>query len=146
MLANNYRMTNITAAIGLAQLENIDIVLKRKAEIASLYRNAFKGSPLEFHNQDHNIIHSYWMCSILVDNAHQRDPLRDFLLQQGIETRPLFYPAHTLPFYASYIQGDYRIASDLSARGINLPSYPALTDEDVLFIASKVLKFADSSK
>jgi perosamine synthetase len=141
ILANNYRMTNITAAIGLAQMEKIEEVLKRKAKIASIYREKFAGTCFDFHQQGEHIVHSYWMCSILTEKAEQRDPLREFLLNHGIETRPMFYPSHTMPFYAEYASECFPVASDLSSRGINLPSYPALSDEDVRYIASKVLEF-----
>jgi len=142
VLANNYRMTNIAAAIGLAQLERIDEVLKRKAEIATIYRELFEGASVECHKQHENVVHSYWMCSILTHKSVQRDPLRQFLLNHGIETRPLFYPAHTMPVYVNYASEGLEVATDLSARGLNLPSFPALSDEDVRFIASKVLSFA----
>ncbi len=142
ILATNYRMTNITAAIGLAQLERIEEILLRKSEIAGIYREAFRDSPFEFHRESENTVHSYWMCSILTEKQQQRDPLRAFLSENGIETRPLFYPAHTMPFYyEANKNGDFRIANDLSSRGINLPSYPALTNEDVDTIARKVLAF-----
>ncbi len=142
VLANNYRMTNIAAAIGLAQLEQIDEVLKRKAEIAAIYWESFEGTGFEFHQPAENIIHSFWMCSILTEKSGQREPLRDYLAGNGIETRPLFYPAHTMPVYANLPSEGLEIATDLSARGLNLPSFPALSDEDVRFIASKVLSFA----
>jgi perosamine synthetase len=141
VLANNYRMTNITAAIGLAQLEHIEKVLKRKREIAELYNSYFLESAFEFHQEDKRVLHSYWMCSILTQRPDQREPLRDFLLSKGIETRPFFYPAHTMPMYKDIQQDTYQVAEDISARGINLPSFPALSDEDVRDIASTVLSF-----
>ena len=141
ILATNYRMTNIAAAIGLAQLERIGGILERKSEIAGIYRDAFRNSLYEFHSETENVTHSFWMNSILTGKQQDRDSLRTYLAEHGIETRPLFYPAHSLPFYEPYRNGDFRIAEDLSARGLNLPSYPALTDEDVKWIARKVLDF-----
>lgn len=141
VLAHNFRMTNITAAIGLAQLEKIDEILKLKAAIANGYKKAFEGSEIEFHHQASNVYHSYWMCSVLVPDEGMREPLRDFLLVEGIETRPLFFPAHTMPMYEKLNQGAFEVANDLSSRGLNLPSYPALSDADVEYIADKVLTF-----
>lgn len=137
--AFNYRMTNITAAIGLAQLEKLDEILDRKRRIAAVYEEMFRNSELEFHLPEPDVVHSYWMCSILVSRKAERDPLREKLAVNGIETRPFFFPAHTMPFYKHLNQGGFPVAEDLSARGINLPSYPALSDEDVRFIASRVL-------
>jgi len=134
-------MTNLNAAIGLAQLEGVEDKLSRKRQIADLYEACFRNSPYEFHRSTGDVIHSYWMCSVLVPKNVIRDVARDFLTAEGIETRPFFYPAHTMPVYRHLNAGPFPIAEDLGARGINLPSYPGLSDEDVRFIASKVLTF-----
>jgi perosamine synthetase len=125
----NYRMTNICAAIGLAQLEQIDNFINRKREIANIYRKAFENSSVEFHGEHDDVYHSYWMCSILVEKPELREKLRDFLAEKGIETRPLFYPIHTMPMFAEKYQ-KHSIAENLGWRGINLPSFPSLTDDE----------------
>jgi perosamine synthetase len=137
----NFRMTNICAAIGVAQLERIDEILANKIRIASIYKKAFENTPLEFHGQADNSFNSYWMCSVLIPLAEKRNELRTFLIQSGIETRPLFYPVHSMPIYAKYAHEDFPVASSISSRGINLPSYPDLTNDDVEFIASQIIKF-----
>ena len=137
----NFRMTNICAAIGLAQLERIDEIITSKIRIAALYRKAFENTAIEFHGQADNAFNSYWMCSILIPHAEQRNELRSFLNQSGIETRPLFYPVHSMPIYSRFATSGFPIADNISLRGINLPSYPDLTDEDVQFIASQIIKF-----
>ena len=136
----NYRMTNICAAIGLAQLEQIEIFLEKKQQIASWYRQALSGSDYTFHEPIGDVYHSYWMCSILVDQAQKRDPLRDHLQGLGIETRPLFYPVHTMPMYAQKF-ARHRVAEDLGWRGINIPSYPGLSYNDVTYITEGILSF-----
>ena len=142
----NYRMTNICAAIGVAQLERIDEILTNKLRIAATYKNAFRPTEVEFHGQSDAVLNSYWMCSALLPNADKRDELRQFLSRSGIETRPLFHPVHTMPMYATGKRGEYPMAASISARGINLPSYPDLTVADVEFIASQVIKFTDGKK
>ena len=137
----NYRMTNICAAIGLAQLEQIDEIISRKLQIANTYREVFKNSLITMHGQMENSLNSYWMCSILLPEADRREELRNFLRDQGIETRPLFYPAHQMPMYASRIAGHFPVAEEISSRGLNLPSYPDLSDEAVKYIANQVLNF-----
>src|SRR5205085_492302 len=97
--------------------------LSRKRELAKAYQQQLAGLPVEVHRQAPNTVHSWWMISILVENAADRDPLRVYLRELGIETRPLFYPAHTMPMYAGG-GGRYPVADDLSRRGINLPSWP----------------------
>ena len=140
VIGYNYRMTNICAAIGLAQLEQLDGFAARKKEIAARYRRAFAGSRVAFHEEATGASHSYWMCSILVEQPGQREPLREHLAACGIETRPLFYPAHTMPMYADKFQR-HPVAEDLGWRGINLPSWPGLTDAQVDLICQQILAF-----
>ena len=137
VIGYNYRMTNICAAIGLAQLENIDLVLRQKRDIAMLYQKAFEGTNIKFHKESGDVYHSYWMCSILFPDSSKREYIREELKKAGIETRPLFYPVHTMPMY-SHKYEKHPIAEKLGWAGINLPSYPELKEQDVLFIAEKV--------
>jgi len=140
VIGYNYRMTNICAAIGLAQLEQIDLFIKRKVEIAMYYAQRLKGLPIKLHEAVGKIKHAYWMCSILVDEAPQRDVLMKFLDSQGIETRPFFYPVHTMPMYLANA-ASYPVAEDISQRGVNLPSFPGLTNEDLDYICDQIKFF-----
>jgi perosamine synthetase len=134
----NYRMTNICAAIGLAQLENVASVLAEKKRVADTYRKCLENTSIIFHNPiGDNIYHSYWMCSILSQDAKQRDLLRAHLDKEGIETRPLFYPVHTMPMYSTQYQR-HPVAENLGWRGMNLPSYPGLKTADIEFICEKI--------
>jgi perosamine synthetase len=135
----NYRMTNICAAIGLAQLEQADEILAKKRHIAQWYQEGLAHLPLMMHQEMEHTRHSYWMCSIVLDEADKRQPLRDHLKREGIETRPLFHPAHTLPHCKQH--GDFPQAMELSRRGINLPSSPMLTQEQVGTICESIRHF-----
>ncbi|MCB0507851.1 MAG: DegT/DnrJ/EryC1/StrS aminotransferase family protein [Chitinophagales bacterium] len=136
----NYRMTNICAAIGLAQLERFDELLEKKQQLAKWYKHYLKDIPVTFHEQQTNTFHSYWMCSVLVNNVKDREPLREFLKANGIETRPLFYPVHTMPMYTQHYQM-FPVAENLGWRGINLPSYPDLKEEDIAFICKQIVQY-----
>lgn len=136
----NYRMTNIQAAIGLAQLEQVETFLAKKKQIANWYKEALKGLSVEFHGEEKNTSNSYWMCSILADKAENRDKLRKALKEAGIETRPLFYPAHTMPMYSENFE-KHKVAENLGWRGMNLPSYPALEEKDIVFICEAIKDF-----
>jgi perosamine synthetase len=140
VIAYNYRMTNIAAAIGLAQLEQAEKILQLKRQIAAWYSEALQGLALKVHAPVGDVYHSYWMCSILLDDPAQRDPLRKHLEQAGIETRPLFYPVHTMPMYLTQAE-DFPIANSLGSRGMNLPSWPELTQQQVGTIAQKIREF-----
>ena len=93
----NYRMTNICAAIGLAQLENATAVLEKKRQIATWYRQGLQGLPLQTLDELPDTVNSFWMCSLVVDDPNLRQSLRDWLKAAKVETRPLFHPCHTLP-------------------------------------------------
>ena len=141
VVAYNYRMTNICAAIGLAQLERADLILERKRAIAAWYREGLRGLPLRFHDELPGTRHAYWMCSVVLDDPARRQPLRNWLKVAGIETRPLFHPAHTLPPHAR--RTTFPVAESLAARGINLPSYPALTRQQVAEVCGALRGFFD---
>lgn len=136
VLAYNYRMTNICAAIGLAQLEEADSIIARKRQIAYWYQEGLCGLPLKVHEELPETKHSFWMCSIALDDPTQRQPLRNHLQAHNIETRPVFYPAHTMPHCRS--DGSFPVAESLSARGINLPSFPALSRQEVAMICNEI--------
>jgi perosamine synthetase len=135
VIGYNYRMSNICAAIGLAQLEQVDHFLSRKREIADLFNKELSGLPITPHDEIGEVRHSYWMYSILVDDPQKRDPLRNFLDNKGIETRPVFYPVHTMPIYSQKFQR-HPVAESLGWRGINLPSWPGLDHQQLMNIIS----------
>ncbi len=134
----NFRMTNICAAIGVAQLEHADKILPKKRELADWYRADLAGTSLVFQADSQDAMNSYWMVSILAKDAIERDHIRQHLKNNNIETRPLFYPAHTMPAFKT--EDTYPVAESLSSRGLNLPSYPGLTREQVAQITSKIIE------
>ena len=138
-LAYNYRMTNLCAAIGLAQLEQAEEILGRKRRIHAWYAQEFEGLPIHLHEEQADTTHSFWMCSAQLESSTLRDGLRKRLRAAGIETRPLFHLANTMPHCHS--EESFPIAKQLSANGINLPSYPALKREDIELIGSVCRKF-----
>lgn len=140
VIGYNYRMTNICAAIGLAQLEQADTFIEQKRRVAADYRSALSNLPVVMQGEIGDVFHTYWMVSILVGSSTQRDALRKFLGEKGIETRPLFYPVHTMPMYSQKFQR-HPVAEDLGWCGINLPSWPGLSAEDVSNIASNIKSF-----
>ena len=141
----NYRMTNIQAAIGLAQFEQIDKFIEKKQKLADWYKEKLKNLPIKFHDAIGNVKHTYWMCSILVASEEEREALRNYLKEQGIETRPTFYPIHTMPIYAQKYER-HEVAEDIALRGINLPSYPALEEKDIDYICDKIEEFYGAKK
>jgi len=136
----NYRLTNICAAIGVAQLERADELIARKRALATAMRTAMTDLPLIFHVEQPGTTHSFWMICALARSEGERDDLRRALRLDGIETRPVFPPVHTMPMYASG-QSGLRVSVDLAARGLNLPSWPGLVSDQVTEIAASARRF-----
>ncbi len=139
VVAYNYRMTNICAAIGLAQLEQAGEILRRKRQIADWYQQDLIGLPLETHGEQRDTVHSFWMCSIKLREPAKRQSLRDKLKNDGVETRPVFFPAHTMPHCA--VKTTFPVAELIGSSGINLPSFPGLLREEVKYIAQSIRDF-----
>lgn len=135
----NYRMSNLHAAIGLAQIEQMDEILEKKALIAKWYREILADLPLEMHREAEGTRHSYWLCSVLAEDGETRDALRTHLRNDAIETRPVFHPAHTMPVFSSSLS--FPVAESISRRGFSLPSYPALTQALVARVCESIREF-----
>jgi perosamine synthetase len=145
VIGYNYRMTNICAAIGLAQLERADETIEKKRLIAQWYKEDLKDLPIKFQEERGDVKHSYWMVSILLENTNRREELIKILADKGIETRPLFYPVHTMPMYSQKFQR-HPVAESLGWRGLNLPSWPGLKQEQVSYISRIISKFSMEEK
>lgn len=129
VLGFNYRMTNIAAAIGLAQMERLAEILERKRQIAADYRRLLAGLPVTFQASAPNVVGSDWLVSLLLPHGVDRDRVMTDMAEQEIETRPVFFCAHTMPMYAR--DEEFPVAQDIAARGISLPSYPQLSADDM---------------
>lgn len=128
----NHRMTNIQAAIGCAQMERIDEILASKRRIAQQYAEELSEVPgLTLAPCAPWAESVFWMYSVLVEDGYgvERDQVMAELRALGIDTRPFFVTIHHLPPYRSAVT--LPVSERLAARGINLPSGPALTEEVV---------------
>ena len=132
----NYRMTNIQAAIGCAQLDKIDNILKLKKRIDRFYRFELN-DVATFQTIENNIESSFWMTALLFEDEKQKINIDKHLEKNNIETRPLFYPIDKLPFYQK-AENCY-IAKKIYKKGLILPSFPQLTIEQQEYIV-KVIK------
>ncbi|RVT39920.1 DegT/DnrJ/EryC1/StrS aminotransferase family protein [Sphingobium algorifonticola] len=128
-LGFNYRMTNICAAIGLAQMERIDAILFRKRQIGALYRQLLQDCPVHFQHIQDNVVSSDWLVSLLLPSKSDRDTLMKSMRNRNIDSRPVFYCAHQMPMYDCGLA--YPVSEHIAKSGISLPSYPALSDDDV---------------
>jgi perosamine synthetase len=125
----NYRMTNICAAIGLAQMERLDAILARKREIATFYTKALADTGIKLQRPLDGVVSSNWLFSLLLPEGLDRYALMDAMKAKGVDTRPVFYCAHHMPMYQE--RTHFLVSENIAARGISLPSYPALTDHQL---------------
>jgi perosamine synthetase len=145
-LGFNYRMTNLQAAIGLAQFEHINEFVETRRKNAQYYNSLLSEvegitTPKEA-KWAKNV---YWMYTILVEDnfGMTRDDLMQHLGKEGIETRTSFYPIHVQPLYAEQFKGEtFPVADELCRKGFYLPSGNTLTKEQIEI----VVKFVASAK
>ena len=143
----NYRMTNVQAAIGLAQMERIDTALSNRATLATWYNEALADLE-DFIILPHTAQwakHVFWMYTIYLRQGDEavRNELMIQLDNLGIETRPVFYPMHILPPYKE--PSTYPVADLWTQRGINLPTHEHITQNDVQRIAKSLRELLYSS-
>jgi perosamine synthetase len=131
-LGFNYRMTNICAAIGLAQIERLPTILARKREIGALYRRLCAerlNNSASFQESPAYVVRSDWLVSLLLPEGTDRNVVMRRMQENGVDTRPVFYCAHQMPMYASLER--FPVSEAIAARGISLPSYPTLSNAEV---------------
>jgi perosamine synthetase len=138
----SFRMTNMQAAVGLAQTEQMEAFVERRRTNAQLYSSLLEGVPgLSLPKEEPWARNVYWMYGLLVEDEFglDRDELRKRLAGRGIETRTFFIPMHLQPiYYADYRGEEYPVAEDLCRRGLYLPSSSSLTEQEIEFVVKTV--------
>lgn len=139
----NYRLTNLQAALGCAQMEQLDNFLARKLDVARGYGarlGSIDGVTLPAALPD--LFNSYWAYSIIIDFAplgFTRDDFMKRLDAAEIETRPLFYPLHAMPPYRGYAGNrGFPVTTTLSEGGLSLPSAVTLTSAEVSYVGGVI--------
>jgi perosamine synthetase len=139
----NYRMTNVAAAIGCGQIECIEQHLARRQQVARWYFQHLNPHRSWFWLPDQaaDCHHCYWMYSLVLRDELElsRDDVMEQLAEQGIETRPVFYPVHWMPPYQEP-RGGYPVAEAFASRGISLPTHGRLTEDDVAFVCRTLIE------
>ncbi len=143
----NYRMTNLAASLGVSQLRKVRQLIEAHQQVHAWYREALAGvDHLAWQGERPDTVSVQWLTSLRMVSAENRPMLRDELMVRlradGIDTRPFFYPMHHLPPYAS--NAAFPVADRISTSGLNLPSSPRLTSNDVEWIAGRVRVHVES--
>lgn len=151
LIGFNFRMTNLQAALGLAQLEEVEKYIAKKIWMAKEYEKNLKNvSFLELPKQMPGSRSVYWMYAVKVKKGYRlkRDKLRKKLFENGIDTRDFFYPLHKQPVLnkLGLLKGvSYPVSLDLSNRGFYLPSGLAITRAQIQNIARILQKLETGS-
>ena len=118
----NYRMPNINAALGVAQLESLNLYLEKKRLLANIYKNFFQNNNILFLNEPDHCISNYWLNVISFDSKTERDLFLTESNSQGVMTRPVWELMNRLPMFEKCQCGDLSNSEWLVDRIVNIPS------------------------
>lgn len=142
VIGYNYRMTDLQAAVGLAQIEHLSSVIERRRIVIGQYR-ANLGTHLDKLALQRGVPGSGWTFAIVLADRYDRDTIAEILrIEYLIETRPFFQPLHTLPPYVALARKygiSCPIAEGIAAQGLCLPTYPGLTTSDVDYVCESLI-------
>ena len=120
----NYRLPNINAALGCAQLESINLFVTQKRQLAEEYAQLLKNSNLEFFKEPKNCRSNYWLNTIICHDESQRNELLNYMNSREIMTRPVWTPMNKLPMFKNSISDNLQNTLWLEERIVNIPSSP----------------------
>lgn len=141
MIGYKYKMSNIQAAIGCAQVERIEELIAKKRYIFHQYKQAFSDNPeISMNPQKEGTINGYWMPTIVFDkfSKFDRETLLNIFKDNNIDGRVFFYPLSTLPMFEN--NKNNVVSYDIFMRAVNLPSYHDLNDQSI----EKIIKITDT--
>ncbi|NOU51779.1 LegC family aminotransferase [Pseudoalteromonas sp. JBTF-M23] len=122
----NYRMPNINAALGCAQMEVIDTFLEQKRKLACHYKEFFAGSDVKFVTEPEYAKSNYWLNAIVCPDVEKRNEILKYANKAGVMTRPVWQLMHRLPMFENALRGDLTNSEYLEAHLINIPSTPVV--------------------
>jgi len=118
----NYRLTNLAAALGVAQMEQLPRLIKAKRELAEKYKFFFTGFGISFITEPRNAKSNFWLNAVILPDRKQRDKFLEYTNTNGIMTRPIWELMNRLPMFKDYQTGDLSNSEWLADRIVNIPS------------------------
>lgn len=136
-----YKMSNIEAAIGCAQLQRINQLIEEKRKIFLTYRERLCGLPLKMNQEPEGCQNGYWMPTVVVDDSVEfsRDLLIEMLAKVGVDARVFFWPLSQMNIGGRKADQSSLISERICVRGLNLPSYFGMSESDIDLVC-KVLE------
>lgn len=121
----NYRMPNINAALGCAQLEKLEQFLAQKKQLTAKYEELLKDlKGVQLFKQPEHSNSNYWLQTVVLDESFNRDEVLEFLNEQGVMSRPIWEPMHELVMFGECPKMDLAVTDSLKKRIVNIPSTP----------------------
>jgi perosamine synthetase len=138
MVGFKYKMSNIQAAIGCAQMQRIKILTSVKRGIFAMYRNQLKNLPLRMNPEPKDCLNGYWMPTFVVEEGipFNRDELIGELKAKGVDARVFFWPLSSTPAGGRKAFDKPYLSETIHLRALNLPSHHQLSDEDTSYVSS----------
>ena len=121
-LGYNFRMPNLNAALACGQLENLNLFLKNKRELAISYKTFFRKNGVKFRTEPKNTKANYWLMCVELENKRERDVFLQYTNESGVMTRPIWNLMHRLPMYRDCYRDKQENAKYLEERIVNIPS------------------------
>lgn len=121
----NYRMPNINAALGCAQLEKVNEFVESKRQLTTFYKKLVQELPgVHLFEEPRDTKSNYWLQTLLLDASIERDEVLAYLNDNGVMSRPIWQPMHYLEMYKDCPRGDLAVVENLNKRIVNVPSTP----------------------
>lgn len=143
VIGYNFRLPNLQAAIGCAQLEKVNGIIIQKKRVYDLYCKHLKDIPgITMQEFKKPVVPVVWAIAIKLNAKAfkgNRQSIRDHMLDAGIETRPAFYPFQEMPLYRRYVKEQLPVARDVGANVLSLPSGTQLTEEEIVHICASLV-------
>jgi len=141
MIGFKYRMSNVQAAIGCAQIERSEELIASKRRIFSYYKQQLHGMPLTMNAEPEGTTNGYWMPTIMVDEHinFDRDALLSLFKAEQIDAREFFWPLSMLPMFERKLH--HTVSYRLHSRAINLPGYYDMSETDLNRVVTVIKKF-----
>lgn len=118
----NFRMPNINASLGVAQMESLDTFIENKRELAAMYKSFFESKGIHFFSEPENCYSNYWLNAIIFDNRTERDKFLEFTNSKSVMTRPVWRLMNKLDMHKNCQSGNLDNAFWLEERIVNIPS------------------------
>jgi perosamine synthetase len=141
-----YKISNLQAALGLAQIERLEELVTRKREIFNYYKKLLSGLPLKLNSEQIYTKNSYWLPTAVIDEDVNFDREVFFTLckENNIDSRPFFYPLSSLPMFES--KPENTVAYHIYKRGVNLPSYHDISEYEMNMVVDVIKKTLKSNE